>query len=126
MIRKAVGMLIRSTAVAATTNRTSHRLVARKSTIPLPKRMTTRSSPIPSTRRIGTSVKIILPARVSRPHVRAAAVIGTESPFQRRPLSSLVNPAHDRIEGGHDGHRVGDQVAGREQADRLEVDERRI
>jgi hypothetical protein len=40
--------------------------------------------------------------------------------------SQLVDAAHDRIERGHDGHRVRDQVAGHHQPDRLEVDEGRI
>jgi hypothetical protein len=70
----AVGIVNRSTAVAATTKRTSGRFAPRKSTIPFPKSITTRRSPSPSRRRIGTNVKMILPARVSRPHVRAAAV----------------------------------------------------
>ena len=39
---------------------------------------------------------------------------------------SFIDPAHDRVEAGHDGHRVGDQVAGHELADRLEVEERRV
>src|ERR687890_632339 len=123
MIRNAVGTLISRTAVAATTNRTSQRFVARKSTMPAPNRITIASRPIVRTSRIGTIVKTTFPASVKRLHERATAVIRIASPSQRRPLSSLINPAHDRVEGCHDRHRVGDQVAGREQADRLEVDE---
>jgi hypothetical protein len=39
---------------------------------------------------------------------------------------SLIHSAHDRIEGGHDRHRVGDQVALHEQSDGLEVEVRRV
>src|SRR3954452_16748601 len=85
MIRKADGTLIRSTAVAATTNRTSQMLAARKSTIGLPARITTSSSPTVSRNRTGMTVNTIFPASVSRPHDRATA--GTD----RR--SSLVDPA---------------------------------
>jgi len=74
MIRKAVGTLISRTAVAATTNRTSHRFVARKSRMPPPNRTMTATRPMVRTARIGSRVKITLPASVSRLHERATAV----------------------------------------------------
>src|SRR4029079_12516753 len=40
--------------------------------------------------------------------------------------ASLVHPAHDRIERGHDGHRVRDQVVPHQQPDELEMHERRV
>src|SRR5688500_17033193 len=40
--------------------------------------------------------------------------------------ASLVDAAHDGVEAGHDRHRVGDEIAGRERTDGLEVDERRV
>src|SRR5829696_7258265 len=39
---------------------------------------------------------------------------------------SFVDAAHDRVKAGHDRHGVGHQLPGHHQADRLEVDERRI
>ena len=53
------------------------------------------------------SGRMILPAR------RQAA----PGPRRRR---SLVDAAHDRVEAGHDGHRVRHQVPGHQLADRLE------
>src|SRR4051794_10221290 len=124
MIRNADGTLMRSTAVAATTNRTSQMLAARKSTIGLPATRTTSSSPTVSRNRTGMTVKTIFPASVSRPHDRATAVI---QPALDRPWrGSLVDAAHDRVEGRHHRHRVGDQVARHQHAHRLEVDERRV
>src|SRR3954447_9586638 len=43
-----------------------------------------------------------------------------------RAWPSFINPAHDRVEGGHDRHRVGHQVPGHQPVDRLEVDEARV
>src|SRR4029079_12283130 len=114
MIRNALGTLISRTAVAATTNRTSQRFAPRKSTSGLPAMTTRRTSPRLRSARSGTSVKTILPASVRRPQERATAV------------TLLVHAAHDRVEGGHDRHRVGDQVARHQDADRLEVDERGV
>src|SRR5436309_77794 len=118
MIRKADGTLISRTAVAATRNRTSQMFAARKSTIGLPASTMTSTSPSVSSARIGMTVKTIFPARVSRDQERATAVT--------RAASSLVHSAHDRIQGCHHGHRVGDEVAGHQDADRLEVDERGV
>src|SRR5258705_4968242 len=146
MIRNAVGTLINSTAVAATTNRTSHRFVARKSRMPRPNTTMTTISPAGRTARIGSTVKITWPPRVRRLQVLVIAVIApavcelatsaashcspTEvrggAPRRHRPEVSLVHPAHDRVEARHDGHRVGDEVARHQQADRLEVEVRRV
>src|SRR3954452_1353173 len=121
MIRNAVGTLIRRTAVAATMKRTSQMFAARKSTTGLPASTTTRTRPTVSRNRTGMTVKTIFPASVSRPHDRATAVI---QPAPDRPWrGSLVDAAHDRVEGRHHRHRVGDQVAGHQNAHRLEVDE---
>src|SRR5438876_4003459 len=80
MIRKAVGTLMRSTTVAATTNRMSHMLAARRSTIGLPATATRTTSPPVRTNRTGTTVNRIFPPSVSRPQERAIAV-------KRRPPS---------------------------------------
>ena len=83
-----------------------------------PKRTTTSDAArVPSSAAgSGASVKMILPGE------GVSAAPGSA----RAAVASLVHAAHDRVEGGHDRHRVGDQVAGRQQADRLEVDERRV
>src|SRR5438876_8702771 len=39
--------------------------------------------------------------------------------------SLLVDAAHDRVEAGHDGHGVGDQVAGHQEGHNLQADEAR-
>src|SRR5258706_7348483 len=121
MIRKAVGTLIRRTAVAATRSGTSHRFVARKSRMPPPNSTMTTIRPTVRTARIGSTVKITLPARVRRPQVRVIAVM-------RCVLAptSLIYSAHDGVEGGHDGHGVGDEVARHQQAHRLEMEIRRV
>src|SRR3954454_16578943 len=117
MITKAVGTLISRTAVAATMNRTSQRFAARKSTIGFPNRTTTRTRPAVRSSRIGMTVNRIFPASVMRLQDRATAVT------RRR---SLVYSTHDRVQGRHDRHRVCDQVAWHQDADRLEMDERGI
>src|SRR5262245_54235051 len=114
MIRNAVGTLISRIAVAATTNRTRKMLAARKSRIAGPKTTSSAVTATSRTSRTGTIVKISFPGRVSRDQVLLSAV------------TLLVHPAHDRVEGGHDGHRVRDQVARHHHAHRLEVDERRV
>src|SRR6266702_2557683 len=130
MIRKAVGMLIRSTAVAATTNRTSHRFAARKSTTGLPRTAITTMSPIVSTSRIGMIVKTIFPASVRRdqdlatavttpvldgrsvrcrlrglPHARSNALArllaGAFGSARPCRAWSLIDSAHDGVEAGH-------------------------
>src|SRR5436309_6435708 len=40
--------------------------------------------------------------------------------------SLLVHAAHDRVEAGHDGHGVGDQVAGHQEGHDLQADEARV
>src|SRR5258706_8163644 len=154
MTRNALGTLIRSTAVTATTTRPSHMLAARKSTTGLPATTTSTTSPPVRTARIGTTVKMIFPARVNRPKERATAVTG-RAPGGRcgrwrlrarahahpsalarvlagalastRPArASFVHPSHDRVEARHHRHGVGDQVARHQHADRLQVDERRV
>ena len=61
-----------------------------------------------------SSGSTILPTSVSR-------FQGRETHAQRAAIArSLVDAAHDRVEAGHDGHRVRDQVAGHQVAHRLE------
>src|SRR5688572_3631260 len=89
------------------------------------------------------SGRMILPARLRRFHgreitltahapPRPAAVLRAKRPRPGIPpgcgrcLRSLVHAAHDRIEAGHDGHRIGDQVARHQMADSLEREVRRV
>src|SRR6185503_2762335 len=115
MIRKAVGTVISSTMVTATTNRTIGRLFARRSTMVGPRMATTATSAISVATSTGTTVKTTLPGKVSLDQERPMTVM----------LGSLVDAAHDRVQAGHDGHRVRDEMAGHHQADGLQVDERR-
>ena len=73
------------------------------------------SAPTTSTR--NSSGRMIRPASVRLPQARLT---------RSRPRRSLVDAAHDRVERGHDGHRVGDQVVLHQHAHQLEVDERRV
>src|SRR6478735_6743977 len=100
MIRKAEGTLIRRTAVAATTNRTSQMLVARKSTIGLPNRITTRASPAARSSRTGTIVKTSLPARVSLDQERAITVTRRALGLERR---AALNEGAERHRETPDG-----------------------
>src|SRR4051812_16280068 len=122
MIRNADGTLISRTAVAATTNRTSQMFAARKSTRGCPTRATMTTRPTVSRNRTGMTVKTSFPASVRRPQDRAAAVIRGDFPDG----GSFIHAAHDRIEARHDRHRVGDEVAGHQHPDRLEMDERGV
>src|SRR3990172_4918613 len=111
---KAMGMLRSRTATAATIKRTipgfapaSRRT---KSTRPgmIPGTRTRKPSKPRRTRRTrsGTAIR---PVGVRRRHGRAMTVMGD-------PL--LVHPAHDRVEAGHDRHRVGDEVARQDKSPR--------
>ncbi len=80
MIRKAVGIVITRTAVAATTNRTRGRLADRKSTTNGPRMMTVTTSPASRARSTGTTVNRILPGRVSRSKVRLRVAIYLSTP----------------------------------------------
>src|SRR5829696_8076634 len=125
MIRKAVGTLIRSTTVTATTNRTIGRLAVRTLTMIGPAKSARRIVAIGARiSRTRTSGRTTMPSGVRLRRLRATAVM--PAPRDRTKGASLVDAAHDRIEAGHHGHRVGDQVARHEDADRLEVDERRV
>ena len=66
MIRKAVGTVISSTTVTATTNRTTSRFEARMSRIGPPKIAIPPTSPSVITNSSGTAVKMTFPGRVSR------------------------------------------------------------
>ena len=112
MIRKAVGMVITRSAVAASTKRTRGRFAPRKSSSGPSSSATATVRTAPTTSRTGTSTRI---AREPSDRRSQYALITT------RP--SLVHAAHDRVEGGHDRHRVGDQVARHEQPHRLQVEE---
>src|SRR5690349_25120377 len=101
MIRKAVGTVISRMIVTATTNRTMARLSVRMSTMLPPNRAMTTTSGIVSASSSGMAVKKTFPGSVSRFQPLAMTVIGR----------SLVDAAHDRVEAGHDGHRVGHEMA---------------
>src|SRR4051794_9875397 len=56
--------------------------------------------------------------------VSEAAERATPAPAVR--TRSLVDAAHDGVEGGHDRHRVGDEVVLHQHPHELEMDERRV
>src|SRR6266516_2898331 len=62
----------------------------------------------------------------------SSVVASTKRPSPSSRLKSisrsslLVDPAHDRVEAGHDGHGVGDQVAWHQQGHDLQADEARV
>src|SRR4051794_26842510 len=58
----------------------------------------------------------------AEPTTLASAVPRRAELFAR----SFVHAAHDRIQGRHDRHRVCDEVTRHQEADRLQVDERRV
>src|SRR6478609_2432192 len=135
MIRNAVGMVISRMIVTATTNLTMSMLADRMSRTVGPSTTIAATATAVTTSSSGTTVKTIFPGRVSRFQDFVTTVMPgpcrlepPRSPracrFVRWP--SFVDAAHDRVERGHDRHRVGDQVARHHQADRLEVDERRV
>src|SRR5574337_1487632 len=121
MMMKAMGGAMSRIRVAAMTKRTMPMLsasswtiqVARKGMTPaaVPARMTSVRSP--STARVG---RASLPARERRLQGRAMTLTG----------GSLVDPAHDGVETGQDGHEVGDEGAGHHLGHGLQVEERRI
>src|SRR5437660_8768458 len=115
MIRNAVGTLMRRMAVAATANRTIGRLAARMSRIARPKSIRTTMRGTSRARRTGIRTARTLPGSVSRDHVRPTAAVMRLVP--RHARGSLIHSAHDRVEGGHDGHGVRDEVAGDHEPD---------
>ena len=80
MIRKALGTVIRSTTVAATTNRTRGRLSARNWTTAPPSRAITIARPIVRTAPSGMTTARTLPGTVSRSQVRPTTVIYLSTP----------------------------------------------
>src|SRR6478735_2427062 len=135
MIRNAVGMLMTRIAVAATTKRTSQMLSARNWMIVGPNRTRTAISPTVRTSTTGRIEKISFPGSVSRdqvldrvvttpvpggqsprcrlraracahPSARAHVLGGALRSTRLDRASSFVDAAHDRVEAGHDGHRV--------------------
>src|SRR5688572_3832402 len=119
MIRKAVGIVISRMIVTATTKRTIGKFATRISMIGSPRSTITATSATVSRMSSGTTVNTTLPGSVSRSQLRPMTVMAS---CLARQWMSFIDAAHDRIEAGHDGHRVGDEVAGRHDADRLEVD----
>src|SRR6478672_1657694 len=72
------------------------------------------------------------PAQGASEHVRERTQTCVSERAQRATrrwaawARSLVDAAHDWIEGGHDRHRVSEQVARQERTDGLEMDEARV
>src|SRR5689334_25270347 len=120
MMRNAVGTVISRITVAATTNRTIGRFATSVSTASCPNAVIRMISAAMVTTSSGTRMNRNLPGRVRRFHPRATTVI------VRGPGTSLIYPAHDRVERSHDGHGVGDQMSRHHQPDGLQVQERRV
>src|SRR5688500_11981148 len=118
MIRNAVGTVITRMIVTAATNRTIGRLATRMSTTTCPKITINAIAAIVSSSNNGTTVNTIFPGNVSRFHDRPITVM------RRSP--SLVDAAHDGVEGRHDCHRVSDEVPRHHDTDGMQVDERRV
>src|SRR3954447_20963477 len=125
MIRNAVGTVISSTMVTATTNRTIGRFFESRSSTGPPRMTIASTSATIVTRSSGTAVKMIFPGSVSRFQDLPTTVTWSCLAPNRSPCS-FVDAAHDRVQAGHDRHRVRDEVAGHHDADRLQVDERRV
>src|SRR3954451_11560034 len=129
MIRKAAGMLNRRTPVTATTNRTMPRFAFSTSSSSGPTNTASRIVAIGATTSTSSiSGRISLPRTVMLPQARLSAVMPESSRDRARVARarSLVHAAHHRVERGHDGHRVRDQVVLHQQADELQVDERGV
>src|SRR5215207_3312660 len=129
MIRNAAGMLNSRTPVTATTNRTMSRFALRTSSTSGPTNSASRIVTTGATTRTSSiSGRTTLPRAVMLPQARFSAVMRSPplAPALWSRSGSLVHAAHDGIKGGHHGHRVGDQVVPHQQADELEVDERRV
>src|SRR3990170_8651720 len=119
MLMKAIGTLARSAAGAAT----------RKRTMPTFRRpVSTTVSPIAG------RIPVTIPRKATRPRARTIPRSGTTTlpagvrwpQLRATTLTLLVHAAHDRVEAGHDRHRIGDQVAGHEHRHHLEGDEGRV
>src|SRR3990170_3612032 len=119
MLMKAIGTLARSAAVAAT----------RKRTMPTFRRpVSTTVSPIAG------RIPVTIPRKATRPRARTIPRSGTTTlpagvrwpQLRATTLTLLVHAAHDRVEAGHDRHRIGDQVAGHQHPHALQVDEARV
>src|SRR5215213_5392753 len=126
MIRKALGTLIRRTAVTATTKRTIGRFAVRMSTMIGPAKSASRIVAIGPRMKIRrASGRTTLPRVVRLPQDRLSAVtcprpranglaelgLGPRRASVGSTLtvpSLLVDPTHDGIERGHHRHRVGD------------------
>src|SRR5689334_22698923 len=127
MIRKALGTLIRRTAVTATTKRTIGRFAVRMSTTIGPAKRAMRIVAIGARiRKTRASGSTTFPSGVRLRRLRATAAVMRRPRSTLRAGRSLVDSAHDRVEAGHDGHRVGDEMTRHQHPDRLEVDERGV
>src|SRR3954447_5125895 len=156
MITKASGRASSSRASTATTNRTIPRFARIRFQIAPPNRMIVMTAPAVRKTSSGNRIATAFPGSVSRSHVRVIAVMTrpeggqpratqgavehdrertltcvsdrAETATRRRAGSppSFVDAAHDRVEGGHDRHGVGKEVAGQELRHRLEMDEARV
>src|SRR3954469_4205484 len=125
MMMKAAGMLNSRTPVTATTNRTMSMFAESRSTSSGPTKTASRIVAIGAT----TSTSSIrgrstLPRTVMLPQARFSVVM--PAPCRERGRRSLVDASHDRVERRHDRHRVRDEVVLHQQADELEVHERRV
>src|SRR4051812_28887170 len=124
MIRNAVGTVISRMTVAATTNRTIGRFAARVSIASCPNAVIRMISAAIPTTSSGTRMNRNFPGRVSRFQPRETTVIAND--LAHWAYGSLIYPAHDRIERGHDCHGVGDEMPRHHQPDRLQMQERRV
>src|SRR6185436_10320044 len=132
MIRKADGTVMSRITVTATTNRAIARFATMMSITGWATSAIAKAPATVRTASSGTTVNTTFPGKVNRLHVLPTTVMplpadqATTNCLAWRTPSSLVDPAHDRVEAGHDRHRVGDQVALHQQPDRLQMDVRRV